>query len=303
MYKNCVKAVRRTVINQLWQSWRDNSSEIRQIEAALAHRGCSPFVLDHFAVIDLPSVRSGISELRQIFSAIGYQAQGCGYLPDKQNDFLWMAEEDSAQCSAQDALPQVVIADFRLDEMPIEIKNIIEKYVALTNVSPLNEIKQLVMQPDTSADISKRICDYLMTGRDWPLPTAHDFLTVHAFNELLAWVLVFGRKPNHFTVSVHLLPGFEDLAAFNRFVERDIGLLLNTDGGVIKGKKESGIAQSSTKGALRKVQLSDGEVELPTDFTEFVWRYPASSSTPTMWHDYFTGFVAQHADYVIESLS
>ncbi len=297
------KTIRQSVIEHLWQHWHDQSPEIRQIAAGLQQRGSTPFVLDHFAVIDLPSVRSGISELGQIFSAIGYREHGRGYLPEKQNDFLWMAEEDSAQCSARDALPQVVVADFRLDEMPGDVRNIIEKYVAHTVNSPLAEIKELLAKNDVAADkISQLICDYLKAGRDWPLPTVSDFLTVRAFNELLAWVLVFGRKPNHFTVSVHLLSGFTDLADFNRFIEHDMRLSLNPDGGLIKGKKESGIAQSSTKGVLRKIQLADGEVELPTDFTEFVWRYPVSSSTPVMWNDYFTGFVAQHADYVIESL-
>lgn len=297
------KAIRQFVINDLWQHWRDQSAEIRQIAAGLQQRGCPPFVLDHFAVIDLPSAQSGISELCQIFSAIGYRERGRDYLPEKQNDFLWMAEEDSARCSAMEALPQVVVADFRLHEMPRNVREIIEKYAAQTAESPLVEIKQLVAKRDAEvAAVSQRICDYLTTGRDWPLPTVSDFLTVQTFNELLAWVLVFGRKPNHFTVSVHLLPGFTDLAEFNRFIEQDMRLPLNPDGGFIKGKKESGIAQSSTKGVLRKIKLADGEVELPTDFTEFVWRYPVSSSTPVKWDDYFTGFVAQHADYVIESL-
>lgn len=295
------KTIRQAVIHDLWQHWCSQSSEIKKITAGLQQRGCPPFVLDHFAVIDLPSARSGITELCQLFSVIGYEERGRGYLPDKQNDFLWMAEEDSAHCSAHDALPQVVVADFRLDEMALEVKKIIEKYAARTMTSPLAPIKQLA-KTDSATDITKYICDYLKAGRDWPLPTVHDFLTVQSFNELLAWVLVFGRIPNHFTLSVHLLPGFNDLADFNRFIEQELRLPLNPDGGFIKGKKESGIAQSSTKGALRKIQLSDGEVLLPMDFTEFVWRYPTSSSTPVMWHDYFTGFVAQHADYVIESL-
>lgn len=292
------KAARQAVIQHLWQHWRSHSPEARQIEKGLQQKGYNSFVLDHFAIIDLPSTHSGISALRELFSLIGYQERGRGYLPDKQNDFLWMAEEDSPHCTALEALPQVVVADFRLHELPSDIKNIIEKYAAQTTAPPLADIKQLT----NPAEISRVICDYLNTGRDWPLPTVSDFLTVHKFNELLAWVLVFGRKPNHFTVSVHLLSSFQDLADFNRFIEQDMGLPLNPDGGFIKGKKESGIAQSSTKGTLRKVQLADGEVELPTDFTEFVWRFPISSATPVMWRDYFTGFVAQHADYVIESL-
>lgn len=293
-----LKSARQTVISHLWQAWRDRSPEIQKIEAGLMSKGCHAFVLDHFAVIDLPSTQSGISELTQLFSAIGYCEQGRGYLADKQNDFLWMAEEDCAQTNALQALPQVVVADFRLHELPEKVRNIIKKYAAQTKPSPLAEIKHLT-SPEA---ISQRICAYLISGRDWPLPTVNDFMAVHEFNELLAWVLVFGRRPNHFTISVHLLPGFTNLSEFNEFIEKEIKLSLNAEGGLIKGTLASGIAQSSTKGALRKIQLADGEVELPTDFTEFVWRYPVSTTQPVLWKDYFTGFIAQHADCVIESL-
>ena len=34
-------------------------------------------------------------------------------------------------------------------------------------------------------------------------------------NELVAWVLIFGKKINHFGISVHLLNGFNNLEEFN----------------------------------------------------------------------------------------
>jgi hypothetical protein len=141
-------------------------------------------------------------------------------------------------------------------------------------------------------------------GRDWPLPTVAEFKTVHAFNELLAWVLVFGRKPNHFTLSVHLLSEFNNLSEFNDFIEKILKLPLNQEGGLIKGQAQSGIAQSSTMGLQETIMLADGNVSLPTGFVEFVWRFPnpTLATKPILWRDYFTGFVANHADYVIESL-
>jgi hypothetical protein len=143
-----------------------------------------------------------------------------------------------------------------------------------------------------------------LSGRTWPLPSTREFRTVHEFNELLAWVLIFGHKPNHFTLSVHLLSEFPDLSAFHRFIEEDLQLPLNNEGGIIKGRKESGIAQGSTVGNPQNVSLSDGDVELPLGFVEFVWRYPQPhlASKPIWWKDYFTGFVANHANRVIESL-
>lgn len=284
------KNIRQAVIHHLWTDYRAKSSDVLQIERALAAKNSAPIVLDHFAVIDLPGPQSGIPVLQKLFAAIGYETRGQDYLPDKQNTFLWMAEEDSENTPAVDALPQVVVADFRLDALPDHVRVIIEKYSAQTKPAP-----------DAATMTIESLCAYFTAGRDWPLPTVQEFQTVHAFNELLAWVLVFGRKPNHFTLSVHLLSGFNNLNEFNHFIEHDVKIPLNHDGGLIKGNEHSGIAQSSSKGKTAHIQLADGTVELPTDFIEFVWRYPLNP-TPTLWQDYFTGFVAKHADYVIESL-
>lgn len=303
-----LKHFRKNIVQTLWGKYRDASPQIKLIETGLKQRNIHSLILDHFAIIDLPGPHTGIPQLSHIFSAIGYQEEGRDYLHDKQNDFLWMAESDSRDLAALDALPQVVVADFRLDELPFEIKKIIEKYSRLAPPFPLNNIKTLTQglaRGDTLAakNLQEGIIQYLV-GRDWPLPKVNEFYTVREFNELLAWVLVFGRRPNHFTLSIHLLNHFADLEAFHVFIEEEAKLELNRDGGIIKGGKKSGIAQGSTIGISETVSLSDGKIEIPSEFVEFVWRYPLdpSSQQALLWKDYFTGFIAQHANHVIESL-
>jgi hypothetical protein len=36
--------------------------------------------------------------------------------------------------------------------------------------------------------------------------------------------------------------------------------------------------------------------------SSFVWRHPKKAGKVALWHDYFTGFVADNADRVVESL-
>lgn len=306
------KQLRQIIINTLWHKYRCASLQIRAIEKCLAQKSVPPFVLDHFAIIDLPGPNTGISQLSQLFSIMGYIAQGNDYLPDKQNDFMWLAESDSFNSPVLDVLPQVVVADFRLNELPTEVKKIIEKYSHQAPPPPLAAIQKLaekvadkvsMYDADAANQLTSMIIHYLK-GRDWPLPTVKEFNTVQEFNELLAWVLVFGRRPNHFTLSVHLLNHFANLDDFHRFIEEEVQLSLNHDGGTVKGGKAVGIAQGSTTGVPQTIKLSDGDVQLPTDFIEFVWRYPRDPSCPNphLWNDFFTGFVAQHADHVIESL-
>ncbi len=291
------------IIHTLWDNYRSTSSQMQRIEEKLKQKGIDKLTLDHFAIIDLPGANTGIPHLTQLFSAIGYKEQGNDYLPEKQNDFLWMAEADSMHLGATEVLPQAVVADFRLDELPSEVKKIIEKYAALAPPSPLKEIQMYI--DEMSAKQAHDLFIRYLAGRDWPLPTVKEFNTVHEFNELLSWVLIFGRKPNHFTLSIHLLNQFENLEHFHRFIAEEVELELNQDGGIIKGGKSAGIAQGSTMSLIHTVNLLDGPIEIPTGFVEFVWRYPRYAELekkPAYWTDYFTGFIAQHADQVIESL-
>lgn len=304
-----LQQLRHTIIKNIWEQYRQHSTEVQQIENALKKKGINLFPLDHFAIIDLPSSNTGIPQLLELFTLLGFSLRGQDYLADKQNDFAWLAESDYAGKAAHEVLPQVVVADFRLEELPVDVRGIIEKYGQQSPGFCLDRIKELINQAknhDIQAAhlLNELILNYL-SGRDWPLPTVDEFYTVQSFNELLAWVLVFGRKPNHFTLSVHLLNHFPDLEHFHQFIEQEVGLKLNQDGGIIKGSKVTGIAQGSTMGVARKIKLADGEIELPTDFIEFVWRYPLHTDHPSSslrWDEYFTNFIAQHADHVIESL-
>src|SRR5947208_2617311 len=119
-----LKKLRQNVVQHLWNAYCLHSPDIQHIKSALTQKGITQLALDHFAVIDLPGPHSGITHLYTIFSAMGYIEQGKDYLADKQNDFLWMAESNCINKPAREALPQVVAADFRLDEMPGEIKTI-----------------------------------------------------------------------------------------------------------------------------------------------------------------------------------
>lgn len=301
-----MKNIRQQIIATLWQRYRQHNQQMSLIENKLVEKGLGPILLDHFAIIDLPGPLSGITHLQTIFSLLGYIERGKDYLPEKQNDFLWMAEEDSEESFATAVLPQVVVADFRLEEMPDDIRKIIEHYASQAKPAPTEQIKQLLTSSSTSDQAIHDLVVNYLHGRDWPLPTIKEFKTVQAFNELLAWVLVFGRKPNHFTLSVHLLNHFSNLSEFHQLLRQEIQLQFNTEGGIIKGGPHVGIEQGSTASVTEQVKLADGIIELPTDFVEFVWRFPIneqkSNDTAMRWRDYFTGFIASQANRVVESL-
>lgn len=297
--------VRYKLINELWKNYANEVEHAKVISNILLEKK-KKVVFDHFAVIDLPSENTGISTLSQIFSCLGFIVQGRDYLPEKQNEFLWMVEQDASYKLADSVLPQVVVADFWLSELPISIRKIVEKYTNQIKVTPLPTIQRLTGQAylgnlDAANELLSLLINYF-NGREWDLPTFSDFKAVHEANELLAWVLLFGRKPNHFTISVHLLGGFTSLADFHSFVSSHVNFTFNEQGGTIKGNQQ-GVVQSSTMADLIKVQLVDGDITIRDRFVEFIWRYPKNSfGQDVMWDDFYTGFIAKNANRVIESL-
>lgn len=297
-----LREIRQSLVNHLWSTYCTTTPQFQQIVNALS---LEKVPLDHIACIDLPSEHTGIPTMTALLSLIGFEKQGAGYLPSKQNDFIWVAEEGAHKMLARQVLPQIVVADFRLNELPNKVRTIIEKYAHQSKSVPFEDIKIALYQAQhgdmKALDWVKRFYATYFQGRNWSLPTLSEFHTVHAFNELLAWVLIFGRKPNHFTLPIHLLDRFENFDAFITFIETSVKLPLNTQGGRIKGDRSLGILQSATQGTPQRIELTDGYVDLPVDFVEFVWRF-SNDPHPQYWGDYFTGFIANQANDIIQSL-
>lgn len=296
---------RQQIVTALWEYYRSCTPQVSLIQEALQCAGMPNIYLDHFAVIDLPSAQSGIPILKQIFMLLGYQPKGKGYLASKQNEFHWLADPNPKK-NPKLTIPQVVVADFNLADMPSDIQTIIKHYASQTQAFDFSNLKRLIQQVNKGYIVATQQLKNLILGyfkgRDWPLPTVAEFKKVHAFNELLAWVLVFGRRPNHFTLSIHLLKKFVNLETFHQFLQ-PLALAMNQDGGVIKGGQAVGMAQSSTNGDMEMVALADGNAALPLGFVEFVWRYAKNPEKPVkVWEDYYTDFIANHADFVIQSL-
>ncbi|WP_342220480.1 2-oxoadipate dioxygenase/decarboxylase family protein [Rickettsiella endosymbiont of Miltochrista miniata] len=261
--------------------------------------------LDHFAIIDLPGPYTGMDTLSCLFSYLGYKIRGQDYLAEKQNNFRWLSEDITPETLAVDASPQIVVADFRREELAPQVRKIIDHYAGLAPALDSDQLKYLhqrTLQQDEQAarELSRCILNYLQS-RDWPLPTVQEYEIVKNQNELLAWVLVMGRQVNHFAWGIHLAKSFSELKIFNQFLS-SLNISLNQKGGLIKGNIHKGIEQSSTQPAIKSIKLADGVITLSDRFIEFVWRYPKKAGANSRWHDYFTGFVADNADRVVESL-
>lgn len=262
--------------------------------------------LDHFAIIDLaPSDKSGIRFLSKLFQELGYECGGRGYLPDKLNDFVWLRDPDSMKQSPQDALPQVVLADFRIENLSQQNYDIVNKYVqnyATFDWELFNNRVDAFKKGDESVydDLMSQTMSALTTSL-WSAPSQEEYESLKAENELLSWVLLFGRKVNHFGIGIYTMPEFKDLNEFNAFLKHDLQLPMNKNNGEIKGSKEIGIEQSSILGEEVFIEQNEARFGVQNPFLEFVWRYPTSQN-PERLEDYYPDFVGANANNIIESL-
>lgn len=298
--------VKSYIFNQLWESYSAHLKELSTIQSHIQKHFQEKLILDHFALIDLPGLYTGMDTLTCLFSYLGYSVRGQDYLTEKQNNFRWLSEEVTPETLAVDASPQIVVADFRREELAPEVLKIIDHYAGFAQALDNDQLKilhQRTLQQDEKAasELSRFILNYLQS-RDWPLPTVKEYEIVKSHNELLAWVLVMGRQVNHFAWAIHLSKSFSQLKIFNQFLNSSLNISLNQKGGLIKGNINKGIEQSSTQPAIKSIKLADGVIALSDRFIEFVWRYPKKVGENRRWHDYFTGFVADNADRVVESL-
>ena len=76
--------VRQQLFAHLWQGYVGSVPYFKNIF------GREKVILDHLAIIDLPSKSSGIPYLKKLFSLLDMHQRGSGYLPEKKNDFIWV---------------------------------------------------------------------------------------------------------------------------------------------------------------------------------------------------------------------
>jgi hypothetical protein len=300
--------VRKEITLRLWNNFKNENPSVLAIEQKLAERG-EKVVADHLAIIDIPGQNSGVNTLSEIFELIGFLKRGSHYLPEKQNNFSWFAEPGIEKKDFHEALPQIIVSDFRLDDLSVPTRSLVNKYAEQASPAPIALIKSLLnrcnLNDEAAAhELIEVIIGYL-NERSFPLPTKKDFDLLRHENELLAWTMIFSKKVNHFAIAGHALKTLGSITELNDFIVSHCNLNLNYQGGSsIKGGLEKGIAQSAIVAERTVIALSDGPVILPAMYLEFAWRFPQIKSVnrPLLWSDYFTGFVTQSASQVIESV-
>ena len=168
--------------------------------------------------------------------------------------------------------------------------------------------KRQVQDPvDTlNLDDYKAVAKYFQTPL-WDLPSLKDYELLLSESEYAAWVIYNRYYLNHYTISVHDLPNpYNKLESFNEFLS-DIGIKLNTSGGIIKTSKDQLLRQSSSVANTVRANFTNGNTKkIAGSYVEFAERSPLPefrnlNSNKLKREHRREGFETSNADRIFES--
>lgn len=281
------------VFSQLWQRYRNRVPQVSALEDLLRERN-EIWQEDHVAFRTLPGQHCGARILQDLFEQLGYSRQEDLYFEDKQLNAFWLAPpptEDLLQTA-----PKIFVSELIPHRFSAAFQEVLRRYTETVVASPLAQWAGLKGEALIEAAVA------YLKGRPWQRPSYRDYEILRAESEYAAWTLVFGNQVNHFTVSIYLMQRFGSLAQFNEFVGDQLGIPMNTSGGLIKGSAACGLEQSATLAAQLPILFQEGIWTLPYAFVEFCWRHPRPGKiADAQWSSYYQGFVVSNADKIFDS--
>lgn len=289
----------------LWQDYCQHVPDAGRIEEALRRRG-ERWTEDHVAFRTLPGTPCDSRALGLFFESLGYTRQDHYRFHEKKLNAFWMAPPVSSRTQAWDAPPKVFISELDVASFAPEHRALLEK--AIDSVQPglrpppVGFVSSTGGATDSGPRLECLQTAFTFTAPSTPL-TRSVYDEIRSFSEYAAWTLVYGVCINHFTVSVHLMDGFENLAALNSYLKQTLNVPLNVTGGSeIKGSAAVDLEQSATLAAPMAVRFADGVHTIPYAFVEFAYRFRVPRDADArLWSSYFQGFVEGNADRIFSS--
>jgi Domain of unknown function (DUF1338) len=283
-----------TVLDGLMRRYRERVPDVGRIIAAMIAEGivadAETIENDHIAFRTLGVPHLGIASLEKIFLHYGYERRDRFAFAAKKLDAYWYSPPHPA-------LPRIFISELRVSELSEIAQTIVRAYSGGVERDPVDAV-----------DLDDGVAvDALLHQPLWRLPTYADYRRLLEESEYAAWTIYNRYYLNHFTISVHNLPGeYASLAAFNAFLERN-GILLSDAGGTIKTSSDGLLLQSATVAQLVDAVFAGGDLHaIAGSYVEFAERrvLPAFAHLPAgelRREHRRDGFETGNADRIFES--
>lgn len=296
---------RRAVFQQLWAHYYRHVPFAATIEQAIHARG-DAWIEDHVAFRTLPGPHTGQHVLQTLFEYLGYERVDDYRFEDKKLRAFWMRPCDT-EGDAKQVAPKIFISELEAQTFSPAFQQVLQTLQQQVHAAPLATWSQCVtgiLHNDAAAEASmiKSAVAYLTQGPSWARPHYADYQILKNESEYAAWTYLFGSQINHFTVSVHWMNSFTDIAELGEFIETQLGIPMNRSGGLVKGSVAVQLEQIATLAAPLAVLFQDRVEFVPYGFVEFAQRYPANKGADQdSWQALYQGFVTDNADKIFES--
>jgi hypothetical protein len=224
-------------------------------------------VNDHIALrtFDIPGM--SLEWISEVFKEYGYVEKGEYHFEEKKLH--------AKHYEHPDGHPKIFISELELEKCSSYLRDYIR-----TNIGGM-EFKESMLKKIGMDTVFKL--------------TYEDYEKIKKESEYAAWLLVWGFIPNHFTVDINQLDGFDDIGELNFFLKKS-GFQLNDSGGEIKGSPEELLEQSSTMASRVYYNFAGTPArEISGSYYEFAKRYGDENG------ELFQGFIAKSADKIFES--
>ena len=252
----------------LWRAYTAVTPQALQIHALFGALG-EQVINDHVAFRTFDRCAYNLESFVEVLGELGYTPYERYHFPEKHLDALALKTSDPHA-------PKIFVSELRRADLSAASREIVDRLVDESPNEPLT-------------------LSQLFGVRPWPLISYAEYERLANESEYAAWLSLMGLTANHFTVSVNHLSSFVTLEEVNRLL-LDEGYQLNAVGGLIKGRPEVYLEQSSTLADRAPFTFTCGaKAELPTCFYEFAMRHPSASG------ELFQGFVTQNAQKIFDS--
>lgn len=282
------------VMNGLMSRYRERVPDVSKITKAMVTEGIiaqeSDIENDHVAFRTMGVPNLGIASFEKIFLHYGYQKRDYFYFEGKKLDAYWYAPP-------QPQYPRIFASQLRVQDLTAQTQSIIHSYT-----------DSIISDPVDALDLDDgHAVDQFLHSPLWQLPSVEDYKNLLAESEYAAWVIYNRYYLNHYTISVHNLPGtYGDIYGFNDFLVK-IGIKLNNAGRVVKISPDGGLLQSSTVAQMVEAEFAGGIKEIIAgSYVEFAERkvlpqYQHLSASEITRAHRRDGFETGNADKIFES--
>ena len=250
------------ILDELFNIYAKRVPDVKKITSAMIERGMvssqNEIINDHIAFRTMGVPNLGISSFEKIFLANGYKRMDFYHFAIKKLDAYWYSPPT-------EDLPRIFISELKVEKLSPKVQNIIRFYTDSIVQDPVDTL---------NLDDYKAVAKYFQTPL-WDLPSLKDYEQLLSESEYAAWVIYNRYYLNHYTISVHDLPNpYNKLESFNEFLS-DIGIKLNTSGGIIKTSKDQLLRQSSSVANTVKANFTNGNTKkIAGSYVEFAERSP-----------------------------